>query len=95
MFNSLKEKKLQKKLEYITKSDHDFQKIMKKINTIKEKANKIIKSEKLNNHMLEEALKLYTEAIDLKIIDKINSILYSNRAYVYLKLVLEFGKKVK
>ena len=86
MFNSLKEKKLQKKLEYITKSDHDFQKIMKKINTIKEKANKIIKSEKLNNHMLEEALKLYTEAIELKIKDKINAILYSNRAYVNLKL---------
>ncbi len=59
---------------------------MKKINTIKEKAYKIINSQKISNHMLEEALKLYTEAIDLKIIDKINSILYSNRAYVYLKL---------
>ena len=59
---------------------------MKKINTLKEKAYKIINSQKISNHMLEEALKLYTEAIDLKIIDKINSILYSNRAYVYLKL---------
>ena len=36
--------------------------------------------------MLEEALKLYTEAIELKIKDKINAILYSNRAYVNLKL---------
>ena len=59
---------------------------MKKINTIKEKANKIINSQKINNHMLEEALKLYTEAIDLKIKDKINAILYSNRAFVNLKL---------
>ena len=36
--------------------------------------------------MLEEAFKKYTEAIDLKIKDKINAILYSNRAYVNLKL---------
>ena len=36
--------------------------------------------------MLEEALNKYTEAINLKIKDKINSYLYSNRAYVNLKL---------
>ena len=36
--------------------------------------------------MLEEALNKYTEAINLKIKDKINSYLYSNRAWVNLKL---------
>jgi tetratricopeptide (TPR) repeat protein len=36
--------------------------------------------------MLEEALNKYTEAINLKIKDKINSFLYSNRAWVNLKL---------
>ena len=36
--------------------------------------------------MLEEALNKYTEAINLKLKDKINSYLYSNRAWVNLKL---------
>ena len=36
--------------------------------------------------MLEEALNKYTEAINLKVKDKINSYLYSNRAWVNLKL---------
>ena len=86
MFNLLKEKRPQKKNEYTTKSNSNFPKLMKKINELKEKANKIINSDKVDNHMLEEALKKYTEAIDLKIKDKINAILYSNRAYVNLKL---------
>ena len=59
---------------------------MKKILNIKEKASKIINSKKIDNKMLEEALKKYTEAIDLKIKDKINAILYSNRAWVNLRL---------
>ena len=59
---------------------------MKKINALKDKASKIINSPELNNQMLEEALNKYTEAIDLKIKDKINAILYSNRAWVNLKL---------
>ena len=54
--------------------------------SLKEKANKIILSEKVSKTMLEEALNKYTEAINLKIKDKINSYLYSNRAYVNLKL---------
>ena len=53
---------------------------------LKEKANKIILSDKVSKTMLEEALNKYTEAINLKIKDKINSYLYSNRAYVNLKL---------
>ena len=53
---------------------------------MKEKANKIILSDKVSKTMLEEALNKYTEAINLKIKDKINSYLYSNRAYVNLKL---------
>ena len=59
---------------------------MKKINTLKDKASKILNSSELNNQKLEEALNKYTEAIDLKIKDKINAILYSNRAWVNLKL---------
>ena len=59
---------------------------MKNIKTLKDKANKLINSPKLDNHMLEEALKYYTEAIDLKVKDKINAILYSNRAWVNLQL---------
>ena len=86
LFNLLKEKKPQKRFEYITKSNPKFPKIMKKINTLKDKANKILNSPKIDNQMLEEALKYYTEAIDLKIKDKINAILYSNRAFVNLKL---------
>lgn len=86
LFNLLKEKKPQKRLEFITKSNPKFPKIMKNIKTLKDKANKLINSPKLDNHMLEEALKYYTEAIDLKVKDKINAILYSNRAWVNLQL---------
>jgi serine/threonine-protein phosphatase 5 len=59
---------------------------MKKINILKEKASKIINSKDITNQKLEEALNKYTEAIDLKIKDKINAILYSNRAWVNLRL---------
>jgi serine/threonine-protein phosphatase 5 len=59
---------------------------MKKINKLKDEASKILKSPNLDNQKLEEALNKYTEAIDLKIKDKINSILFSNRAWVNLKL---------
>ena len=86
LFNLLKEKKPQKKLEYITKSNPKFPKMMKKINNLKDKAGKIIKSQKINNHILEEVLNYYTEAIDLKVKDKINAKLYSNRAWVNLQL---------
>ena len=58
---------------------------MKKINILKEKASKIINSKDITNQKLEEALNKYTEAIDLKIKDKINAILYSNRPWVNLK----------
>ena len=54
--------------------------------SLKEKANKIILTDKVSKTMLEEALNKYTEAINLKIKDKINSYLYSNRAWVNLKL---------
>ena len=40
----------------------------------------------MDKNKLEEALNKYTEALNLKIKDKINSILYSNRAWVNLKL---------
>jgi len=40
----------------------------------------------VDKNKLEEALNKYTEALNLKIKDKINSILYSNRAWVNLKL---------
>ena len=86
LFNLLKDKKPQKKCEYITKSNPKFQKTMKKINILKEKASKIINSKDITNQKLEEALNKYTEAIDLKIKDKINAILYSNRAWVNLRL---------
>ena len=46
---------------------------MKKMENIKEKGNKIINSKKIGNLLLEEALKKYTETIDLKIKDKINA----------------------
>ena len=59
---------------------------MKKINKLKDEASKILKSPNLDNQKLEEALNKYTEAIDLKIKDKINSTLFSNRAWVNLKL---------
>ena len=47
---------------------------MKKINPLKEKAGKINNSKGTTNQKLEEALNKYTEAIDLKIKDKINAI---------------------
>ena len=84
--NIIKEKKPQKKNEYISKSNSNFPKIMNKIKVLMEKASKIISSKELDNHMLEEALQKYTEAIDYKIKDKINAILYSNRAFINLKL---------
>ena len=71
---------------------------MKKINNLKDKAGKIIKSQKINNHILEEVLNYYTEAIDLKVKDKINAKLYSNRAWVNLKLerkIMNFPYKSK
>ena len=86
LFNLLKEKKPQKKSEYITKSSHQFKSVYQKVVNLKEKANKIILSDNLSKIMLEEALNKYTEAINLKIKDKINSYLYSNRAFVNLKL---------
>ena len=86
LFNFFKDKKPQKKVKYITKSNHNFPKIMKKILDIKEEASKMINSSNDDNHTLEQALEKYTEAIDLKIKDKINAILYSNRALINLKL---------
>ena len=86
LFNFFKDKKPQKKVEYITKSNHNFPKIMKKILDIKEEASKMINSSNADNHTLEQALEKYTEAINLKIKDKINAILYSNRAWINLKL---------
>jgi len=86
LFNFFKDKKPQKKVEYITKSNHNFPKIMKKILGIKEEASKMINSSNADNHTLEQALEKYTEAINLKIKDKINAILYSNRAWLNLKL---------
>ena len=59
---------------------------MKKILDIKEETSKMINSSNADNHTLELALEKYTEAIDLKIKDKINAILYSNRAWINLKL---------
>ena len=59
---------------------------MKKVIFLKDKASKIINSSKLDNKKLEEAYNLYTEAIDLRIKDKINSILYANRAWINLKI---------
>ena len=59
---------------------------MKKILDIKEEASKMINSSNADNHTLEQALEKYTEAINLKIKDKINAILYSNRAWLNLKL---------
>ena len=53
---------------------------------IKEKTSKMINSSKADNHTLEQAIKKYTEAIDLKIKDKINAVIYSNRAWLNLKL---------
>ena len=86
LFNLLKEKKPQKKTEYITKSSHQFKSVYAKVVSLKEKANKILSSNKVTKTMLEEALNKYTEAINLKVKDKINSYLYSNRAWVNLKL---------
>ena len=86
LFNLLKEKKPQKKTEYITKSSHQFKSVYAKVISLKEKANKILSSNKVTKTMLEEALNKYTEAINLKVKDKINSYLYSNRAWVNLKL---------
>ena len=86
LFNTLKEKKPQKKNEYITKSSHQFKTIYEKAVSLKEKAHKILTSDKVTKTKLEEALNKYTEAINLKLKDKINSILYSNRAWVNLKL---------
>ena len=85
LFNILKEKKA-KRNEYITKSNPNFKPTMKKILLLKERASKLINSKKLDNRKLEEALSIYTEAIDLKIKDKINFVLYSNRAWVNLRL---------
>ena len=59
---------------------------MKKINSLKDKASQIIKSQSLNNQKLEEAMNKYTEAINLRIKDKINTALYCNRAWINLKL---------
>ena len=59
---------------------------MKKILDIKEETSKMINSSNADNHTLEQALEKYTEAIDLRIKDKINAILYSNRAWLNLKL---------
>ena len=86
LFNLFKDKKPQKRAEYITRTNPKFGKIMKKIMEIKDKASKMINSPKADNHTLEQALKKYTEAIDLKIKDKINAVLYSNRAWLNLKL---------
>ena len=74
ILNLFKEKKPQKKCEYITKTNPKFLKIMKKINKLKDEASKILKSPNLDNQKLEEALNKYTEAIDLKIIKLINKI---------------------
>lgn len=86
LFNLFKDKKPQKRTEYITRANPKFGKIMKKIMEIKEKASKMINLPKADNQILEQALKQYTEAIDLKIKDKINAVLYSNRAWLNLKL---------
>ena len=86
LFNLFKDKKPQKRAEYITRTNPKFSKIMKKILELKEKASKMINSSKADNHTFEQALKAYTEAIDLKIKDKINAVLYSNRAWLNLKL---------
>ena len=67
LFNLFKNKKPQKRTEYITRTNPKFAKIMKKVMEIKEKASKMINSSKADNHALEQALKKYTEAIDLKI----------------------------
>ena len=54
----MNEKKPQKKQEYIDKSNPKFQKTMKKINSLKDKASQIIKSQSLNNQKLEVNLKI-------------------------------------
>ena len=86
LYNLYKENNLQKKPEYISKSNPNFPKVMKRVIVLKDNASKILNSPKLDNQMLEEAYKKYTEAINLKIKDKINAILYSNRAWINLKL---------
>ena len=86
LINLLKDKKPHKEIECTKKSNHNFQSIMKKILDIKEEASKMINSPKADNLTLEQVLIKYTEAIDLKIKDKINAILYSNRAWINLKL---------
>ena len=86
LFHLLKSKKPGKKSEYISKSSSQFKIVYAQAIKLKETANKIISKDKVTKNMLEEALNKYTEAINLKLKDKINSILYSNRAWVNLKL---------
>ena len=87
LFNLLKNKGSKKKTsQYINQTDPRYPQLIKQIENLRGKANEIINSKNVDNKKLEEAINIYTEAINLKVKNKINAILYSNRAYVYLKI---------